>query len=97
MEARGREAVADQLSGQGFIPVRIEEQGAYANLTLGPALARARLSQRDAAFATDLVYGCTRLRRACDFVVDRFDGPAGQKRIYLRPKVPFGRGAPSLR
>lgn len=26
------------------------------------------------------------------FVVDRFDGPRGQKRIYLRPKVPFGRG-----
>ena len=26
MEARGREAVADQLSGQGFIPVLIEEQ-----------------------------------------------------------------------
>jgi hypothetical protein len=30
--------------------------------------------------------------RAFDhFVVDRFDGPGGQKRIYLRPKVPFGR------
>ncbi|HYA87805.1 MAG TPA: type II secretion system F family protein, partial [Nitrospirota bacterium] len=26
MEARGREAVADQLSSQGFIPVLIEEQ-----------------------------------------------------------------------
>jgi hypothetical protein len=24
------------------------------------------------------------------FVVDRFDGPRGQLRIYLRPKVPFG-------
>ena len=24
------------------------------------------------------------------YVVDRFNGPAGQKRIYLRPKVPFG-------
>ena len=24
------------------------------------------------------------------YVVDRFDGPRGQKRVYLRPKVPFG-------
>ena len=25
------------------------------------------------------------------YVVDRFDTPEGGKRIYLRPKVPFGR------
>ena len=25
-----------------------------------------------------------------DYVVDRFDTPAGGRRIYLRPKVPFG-------
>jgi hypothetical protein len=25
-----------------------------------------------------------------DFVVDRFDTPQGGRRIYLRPKVPFG-------
>jgi len=25
------------------------------------------------------------------FVVDRLRGPDGQQRIYLRPKVPFGR------
>ncbi|WP_338869228.1 hypothetical protein [Myxococcus stipitatus] len=24
------------------------------------------------------------------FVVDRFRGPRGEERIYLRPKVPFG-------
>jgi hypothetical protein len=24
------------------------------------------------------------------FVVDRLTGPAGEQRIYLRPKVPFG-------
>ena len=30
--------------------------------------------------------------RAFDhYVVDRFDTPAGGKRLYLRPKVPFGR------
>jgi hypothetical protein len=26
------------------------------------------------------------------FVVDRFDTPTGGKRLYLRPKVPFGTG-----
>lgn len=26
------------------------------------------------------------------FVVDRFDTPEGGRRIYLRPKVPFGAG-----
>ena len=26
------------------------------------------------------------------FVVDRFDAPRGGRRIYLRPKVPFGTG-----
>ena len=25
-----------------------------------------------------------------DFVIDRFDTPQGGRRIYLRPKVPFG-------
>jgi hypothetical protein len=25
-----------------------------------------------------------------DFVIDRFDAPHGIRRIYLRPKVPFG-------
>lgn len=24
------------------------------------------------------------------YMVDRFDGPRGMRRIYLRPKVPFG-------
>ncbi|MBK8941429.1 MAG: hypothetical protein IPM79_28440 [Polyangiaceae bacterium] len=24
------------------------------------------------------------------YVVDRFTGPSGERRIYLRPKVPFG-------
>ena len=26
------------------------------------------------------------------FVVDRLQGPTGEQRIYLRPKVPFGSG-----
>lgn len=52
--------------------MRIEEGGAYANLVLGPLLERSGLDTRDRALATELVYGVTRMRRACDWLVDRF-------------------------
>lgn len=52
--------------------VRIETEGAYANLALRHELERSRLDQRDRAFVTELVYGTTRLRRRLDHVVDRF-------------------------
>lgn len=52
--------------------VRIERDGAFANLVLGPILERSGLSQEDRAFVTMLVYGTTRMRRACDALVDRF-------------------------
>jgi len=52
--------------------VRIDSRGAYANLTLPPMLERSGLSDRDRAFVTELVYGTTRMRRACDWLVDRF-------------------------
>jgi 16S rRNA (cytosine967-C5)-methyltransferase len=48
--------------------VRIEG-GAYANLVLPPLLGRSGLSTRDRAFTTDLVYGTTRMRRACDWLL----------------------------
>jgi 16S rRNA (cytosine967-C5)-methyltransferase len=51
---------------------RIERQGAYANLALRAELDRSQLDDRDRRFVTDLVYGTTRMRRACDFLVDRF-------------------------
>ncbi len=51
---------------------RIDHDGAYANLALGPALERSGLDERDRRFATELVYGTTRMRRACDALVDRF-------------------------
>jgi 16S rRNA (cytosine967-C5)-methyltransferase len=51
---------------------RIEDDGAYANLALRRALDRSALSRRDRAMVTDLVYGVTRMRRACDWLVDRF-------------------------
>ena len=54
---------------------RIERDGAYANLALGPALDASELLDADRRFATDLVYGTTRMRRACDALVDRFVTP----------------------
>ena len=51
---------------------RIERDGAYANLLLPELLSRTGMEQRDRNFATELVYGTTRMRRACDFLVDRF-------------------------
>lgn len=52
--------------------VRIEEDGAYANLVLPGLLERSQLPERDRGFVTELVYGTTRMKRACDFLVDRF-------------------------
>ena len=51
---------------------RIEDDGAYANLVLGPMLASSGLGDMDRRFVTELVYGTTRMRRACDSMIDRF-------------------------
>lgn len=64
--------------------VRIDVEGAYANLALRHELDRGGLTPRDRAFATELVYGTTRLRRRLDHVVDRF---------LLRPVDPPVRAA----
>lgn len=78
---------------------RIEQDGAYANLVLGPMLDESGLEQRDRGFATDLVYGTTRMRRACDFAVDRFvlKAPPPELRTLLRLgayQIVFGDVAP---
>ena len=52
--------------------VRVDAGGAYANLVLPPLLARSGLTTADRALATELVYGATRMRRACDWAVVRF-------------------------
>lgn len=52
--------------------VRIDADGAYANLVLPEILGRCPLDGRDRAFVTELVYGCTRMRRACDWLVEPF-------------------------
>jgi len=52
--------------------LRIDADGAYANLVLPEVLARSPLDGRDRAFVTELVYGTTRMRRACDWLVEPF-------------------------
>ena len=65
---------------------RIDEGGAYANLVVGPMLDRSGLSGPDRRFVTELVYGTTRMRRACDALVDRFvtSPPDAATRSLLR-------------
>ncbi|MCB0966309.1 MAG: methyltransferase domain-containing protein [Ilumatobacter sp.] len=65
---------------------RIEADGAYANIVLGAMLDRSDLHDQDRRFATDLVYGTTRMRRACDALVDRFvtSPPDDATRTLLR-------------
>lgn len=48
------------------------EAGAGANAVLDETLSASSLTGRDRALVTELVYGVTRMRRACDFLVDRF-------------------------
>lgn len=56
--------------------LRIDD-GAYANLVVPTVIGRSELPERDRALATELAYGVTRMRRACDFLVDGFlRGPA---------------------
>lgn len=47
------------------------DAGAYANRVLPALLEDSGLDRRDRAFVTELVYGSTRMRRACDWLVDR--------------------------
>ncbi len=55
-----------------FLALTRIEDGAYANLVLPPLLDRSRLDTRDRGFATELVYGTTRMQRSCDWLVDQF-------------------------
>lgn len=63
--------------------MRAVSDGAYANLELPKVLRERRVAGRDAAFATELVYGSTRLRGLYDPIIavaarrrlDRIDAP----------------------
>lgn len=78
---------------------RIEEGGAYANLIVPRLLDRSSLEPADRRFVTELVYGTTRRRRACDALVDRFvsASPDDMTRRVLRLgayQIVFGGVAP---
>ncbi len=66
--------------------VRIDTEGAYANVALPQMLADSDLDQRDRGFVTELVYGSTRRRRALDHVIDRYlmQDPPPTARAALR-------------
>ncbi len=66
--------------------VRIDEDGAYANVLLPKMLAESDLEPRDRGFVTELVYGSTRMRRQLDHLVDRFlvQSPPPTARAALR-------------
>ncbi len=52
----------------------VEKQDAYLNLVLPKALAKARLSNVDAAFATELAYGTARWQGFYDWVIEEATG-----------------------
>ncbi len=81
-----RDGIVSARSTAFRILQRIDHEGAYANLVLQAWLDRSKLDERDRAFTTELVYGTTRMRRACDFAVDRFitSPPAPAVRTLLR-------------
>ncbi|CAB4896712.1 unannotated protein [freshwater metagenome] len=66
--------------------LRIDHEGAYANLVVPALLNRSTLSDQDRRFVTDLVYGTTRMRRACESLVERFvlTEPDPEVRTLLR-------------
>lgn len=65
---------------------RIESQGAYANIVVPAMLEASELTPADRRLATELVYGTTRRRRACDALTDRFvvTEPDAATRTVLR-------------
>ena len=61
---------------------RVTDEGAYSNLTLARTLARVGLSERDAAFATELAYGTLRRLIPIDYAL----GPLLDRPIDTAPK-----------
>ncbi|MBV8295581.1 MAG: hypothetical protein JO085_01990 [Acidimicrobiia bacterium] len=72
--------------------LRIDRLDAYANLQLPSTLARSNLPERDRAFVTEIVYGTIRMRRACDWLVDRFV----QRELDVRTRTLLRMGAYQL-
>jgi 16S rRNA (cytosine967-C5)-methyltransferase len=63
---------------------RVTDEGAYSNLAIRRALDRARLSDRDAAFATELAYGTLRRLVPIDHALE----PLLERPLGSAPKAP---------
>lgn len=81
---RPRKQTARQVAYEALL--RIDHDGAYANLLLPSMLGRSGLHEQDRRFVTELVYGTTRMRRACEALVERFvlTEPDPEVRTLLR-------------
>ncbi|WP_162873101.1 RsmB/NOP family class I SAM-dependent RNA methyltransferase [Austwickia chelonae] len=69
-----RHRAVDQARSVAYEVLRAVAEGAYTNLELPKRLRAAQVTGRDAAFATELVYGTTRMRAFYDLVVARAAG-----------------------
>ena len=69
-----RQRMADAPRLTAYDLMRAVDDGAYANLALPKMLRERGLFGRDAAFATELAYGATRLRNTYDAVIDQVAG-----------------------
>ena len=65
---------------------RVETEGAYADLALDGELARRRLSPRDVALATEIVYGTLRWQRYLDWILSPHS-KRPLERLDPRPRV----------
>lgn len=63
--------MADERRISLKVLLRIEE-GAFANLVLRSVLQSSKSNPKQAGLITELVYGTTRMRRSCDYVIDLF-------------------------
>ena len=77
---RARRSAAVGPNPAGWPPAAWPSRPWCASTTRAPTptwwcpalLGRSRLDERDRGFVTELVYGTTRMRRACDWLVDRY-------------------------
>lgn len=65
--SNSREVAYDSL-------LAVEKQDAYLNLVLPKALAKARMANVDAAFATELAYGTSRWQGLYDWIIEKATG-----------------------
>ncbi len=67
----GRPASARSARSLAIEALAAVDRGARANVIVPELLRDSGLAERDRAFVTELVYGTVRMRRACDWLVDR--------------------------